>query len=129
MNVAHNRWESGRAFQTLAKQCISRATGQEFSPEFPYPIGTPPRPHRFDLVSEDRRIVVECKCYTWTSGGKTPQGKISTLIEALYYMSFLPETGIRIIAINKAITPGKTETLAAYFFRTYRHLLRAVQLW
>jgi hypothetical protein len=29
--------------------------------------------HRFDLGSDDPPILVECKSFTWTSGGKTPR--------------------------------------------------------
>jgi hypothetical protein len=43
--------------------------------------------HEFDLVSEDKTIVGECKCYKWTKGNFYPSGKISTANEALFYLS------------------------------------------
>jgi len=43
--------------------------------------------HEFDLVSEDRSIVGECKSYKWTKSGNYPQAKISTANEALFYLS------------------------------------------
>lgn len=48
--------------------------------------GTPSL-HEFDLVSEDKAIVGECKSYKWTKSGNYPQGKISTANEALFYLS------------------------------------------
>ena len=30
------------------------------------------KPHRFDLGSDDPPILVECKSFTWTSGGNSP---------------------------------------------------------
>jgi len=46
-----------------------------------------PLMHEFDLVSEDRTFVGECKSYKWTKSGHYPQGKISTANEALFYLS------------------------------------------
>jgi hypothetical protein len=43
--------------------------------------------HEFDLVSEDKTVVGECKCYKWTENGNYPSGKISTANEALFYLS------------------------------------------
>ena len=36
-----------------------------------------PLMHEFDLVSEDRTIVGECKSYKWTKTGYYPSAKIS----------------------------------------------------
>jgi len=46
-----------------------------------------PLMHEFDMVSEDRTIVGECKYYKWTKSGNYPSGKISTANEALFYLS------------------------------------------
>ena len=43
------------------------------------PVGNPPKEHRFDVVSADGDIIIECKCYTWTNGGNVPSAKMSTL--------------------------------------------------
>ena len=66
---------------------------------------------------------------SWTIGGNNPSAKISTLDEVLFYMSFLPTEVTKIIAINKASSAGKSETLAEYFYRTKKHLLRDVQIY
>lgn len=129
MNANSDNTSIGKKFQNDVDTCLSKEFGQGFIPEVALPIGTPAHPHKFDLVSADHTIVVECKCYTWTDGGNIPSAKIATLDEALFYMSFLPDEVIKIIALNKAETPGKTETFAAYFYRMRKHLLRNVQVY
>ena len=77
----------------------------------------------FDCVSENKEIVAECKCYTWTDSGNSPSAKLSKLNEAAFYMSFLPKITKKIIVMSKADHISKKETLAEYYFRLYRHLL------
>lgn len=55
-------------------------------------IGNPPKGHKFDIVSEDAHIAIECKRYTWTEGGNVPSAKMGTMNEAVFYLSFLPDT-------------------------------------
>ena len=43
--------------------------------------------------------------------------------EAAFYLSFLPEAIEKNIVIRKSVHPRRKETLAEYYFRTYRHLL------
>jgi hypothetical protein len=45
----------GKEFQVLARRAVSRFLGVEFDMEVPLPIGNPPKPHFFDLVSRDHR--------------------------------------------------------------------------
>jgi len=41
--------------------------------------------HKFDLVSQNKKMVVECKKYYWTKGGNPPSAKFATLNEAVFY--------------------------------------------
>lgn len=50
------------------------------------------------------------------------------LNEALFYMSNLPEDITKILCIQKATHPKRTETLAEYYYRINGHLLRDVKL-
>ncbi|MBR3621310.1 MAG: hypothetical protein IKN56_07345, partial [Clostridia bacterium] len=47
--------------------------------------------HKFDLVSADGSIAVECKRYTWTETGNVPSAKMGFCNEAAFYLSFLPD--------------------------------------
>jgi len=47
----------------------------------------PEQEHKFDLVSADGEIVIECKSYTWTNGQNIPSAKVSTANEALFFLS------------------------------------------
>ena len=86
------------------------------------------REGKFDCVSDDKKIVVECKCYTWTDTGNIPSAKMMGMNEALFYMSYLPEDTIKVLCIKKAMHPKKRETLAEYYVRIDGHLLRDVRV-
>ena len=83
--------------------------------------------HKFDLVSSDNSIVAECKSYTWTKDDNFPSAKISTAIEAVFYLS-------RIIAERKIIVfqddfNEKGESLVETFIRRYDGILDDVEVW
>jgi len=118
----------GRQFQEFTQELMASRFEIPFDLEIGFPIGDPPKDHRFDCVSKDRKIVVECKCYTWTSGQNNPSAKMATLNEVVLYMSFLPPGTKRIIAIKKATDPSKSETLAEYYCRINGHLLKGIEV-
>lgn len=83
--------------------------------------------HKFDLVSLDNSILAECKSYTWTKDDNFPSAKISTAIEAVFYLS-------RIIAERKVIVfqddfNKKGESLVETFIRRYDGILDDVEVW
>jgi hypothetical protein len=83
--------------------------------------------HKFDLVSQDKSIIVECKSYIWTTGDNFPSAKISTAIEAAFYLS-------RIVADKKVIVfqdslNSKSESLVDVFVRRYGGLLDDIEVW
>lgn len=119
---------TGREFQELVCVQLGSYFATRFDTEVPLFIGAPPKAHRFDCVSNDRTIVVECKSYSWTETGNVPSAKLMGLNEAVFYMSYLPPTVRKIIAIRKASYPGKKETLAQYYCRINGHLLRDVEI-
>ena len=119
----------GRGFQAMAQRILSEICHTEFEPEASIPIGDPPKGHKFDLVSRDKSIVVECKCYTWTDSGNVPSAKLMGLDEAVFYFSFLPAETKKILCMKKAVFPGRAETLAEYYVRIHGHLLKDVSVW
>lgn len=118
----------GREFQNLAMKILQDHFKQEFEMDKPIPIGNPPKHHKFDCVSLNNQIVVECKSYSWTLSGNIPSAKMAMLNEALFYMSYLPKDIKKIIVMKKATHPGKKETLAEYCFRIKSHLLDDVSI-
>ena len=128
MNKNSENPKVGRLFQEYVCKMMSQHFKQHFDLEVPIPIGKPAKNHKFDCVSEDKKIVVECKCYTWTETGNSPSAKLGALNEAVFYMSYLPEDTKKIIVTKKSRHPKKTETLAEYYYRTYMHLLKGITL-
>lgn len=123
MNDNRFNTAKGREFQYLVRDICERYFQTIFELEVPFPIGTPPKPHRFDCVSQDKKIVIECKYHSWTEGENIPSAKIRTINEAAYYMSFLSQEIRRIIVLKKSVIPSKVETLAEYYYRIIGHLL------
>lgn len=128
MNTNSENPKVGRAFQEMVCRSLEEHFGVKFNQEVPMLIGKPAKDHRFDCVSEDKKIVVECKAYTWTDSGNVPSAKLMGMNEALFYMSYLPEGVTKILCIKKANHPKRTETLAEYYNRVDGHLLREVKI-
>ena len=118
----------GKEFQQHVYRVLSSYFRNTFTMEYPIEIGDPPKAYRFDIVSDDCKIVVECKCYTWTNTGNIPSAKMMGLNEAVFYMSYLPADILKVIAIRKSIHPTKTETLAEYYNRINGHLLSDIRI-
>jgi hypothetical protein len=128
MNLNSENPKVGRAFQELTAKLLADYYAVDFDTEIPIPIGEPAKLHRFDCVSSDRKIAVECKCYTWTHTGNIPSAKLAFLNQSVLYALLLPDDVKKVIAIKKAQHPRRAETLAEYYYRTYRHLLSGITL-
>ena len=113
----------GRKFQESVKLILEKKFCTSFEQEAVVAIGKPPKGHKFDLANEDRSIVAECKCYTWTDSGNVPSAKLMGLDEAVFYFGFLPVGTKKILCMKKATFQGKAETLAEYYVRVHGHLL------
>ena len=113
----------GRRFQESVKLILEKKFCTSFEPEAVVAIGKPAKNHKFDLANDDRSIVAECKCYTWTDSGNVPSAKLMGLDEAVFYFGFLPIGTKKILCMKKATFKGKTETLAEYYVRVHGHLL------
>ncbi len=119
----------GKKFEIVVQAALQNKFGLDFEIEKKILIGNPAKAHRFDLVSCDERFVIECKCYTWTESGNVPSAKMGFINEAAFYLSFLPENVDKLIVMLKAVHPRRAETLAQYYFRTNRHLLRDIKIY
>jgi len=116
----------GRDFQRIAAKALERHFHVPFALEHKISIGDPAKEHKFDSVSEDRRYVGESKNYSWTETGNMPSAKMGFVNEAVFYLSFLPDSIKTFVIMRKDVRPSSGETLAEYYYRTYRHLLGRV---
>ena len=91
-------------------------------------IGEPPKDHKFDMVSADDAIAIECKCYTWTETGNVPSAKMGFCNEAAFYLSFLPDTYEKYIVMAYSWHDKRQQTLAEYYYETNRHLLKNIKV-
>lgn len=129
MNTNIENPKVGKVFQELVLKSMEKKFDVAFDMEVAISIGKPSKNHKFDCVSKDGKIIVECKCYTWTNTGNVPSAKLMGLNEALFYMSYLPDDLTKILCIKKSVYPGKNETLAEYYCRIDGHLLRDVKVY
>ena len=91
-------------------------------------LGDPPKEHKFDLASTDRKWVVECKNVTFTPSGNIPNAKIAILLEAVHYLNLLPGNTVRILVMNRTLAKGRSESLAEYFVRVKGSFLGSIRV-
>ena len=114
-----------KAFEYRVSEYLQNKFGQRFY-EQNMQIG-PDKYHNFDLVSEDRAIVVECKSYTWTESGNFPSAKISTAVEAIFYLSRIKAK--RKILVFQDNFNSRGESLVDMFVRRYNGVLDDIEVW
>ena len=105
MNSNSDNPKVGKDFQRKVLSIAQKTFNMPFDEEKVVPVGNPPKEHRFDVVSADGDIIIECKCYTWTNGGNVPSAKTTDVCF---------RTG---------------ESLAEYYCRIYGHLLEDIEVW
>ena len=113
----------GKDFQERVHVNATEYYKKEFIPEKAVKIGNPLTDHKFDLVSADGEIIIECKCYTWTKTWNVPSAKLATLDEAILYMRCVPYEAKKVIVMSRAYNPKNGYTLAEYFVERKGHLL------
>lgn len=128
MNTNSENPKVGRTFEERTRQIAEKVFGVTFT-EIPVDIGNPSIPHKFDLVSPDESVIIECKCYTWTDGGNVPSAKIATLDEAVLYMRSIRHPARKIIAMKYSRNGKRSQTLAEYFCQNKGHLLEDISVW
>ena len=118
----------GREFEEAARLFFAK-TGISLKPGFSAPIGFKvKKDHKFDLGSENPPILVECKSYTWTSGGNSPSAKIRGLNEVMLLFSVAPDRYRKILFVLKHLR--NNVTLADHYIKTQGHLIGPnVEIW
>ncbi|WP_026522837.1 hypothetical protein [Butyrivibrio sp. VCB2001] len=129
MNTNSENPKVGKEFEKVVRKLMEEYFGCRFVEEKAVLIGNPPMPHKFDMASIDEKIIVECKCYTWTKSGNVPSAKMATLDEAVLYMRSIPFEARKIIAIKLDRHDKREITLAQYFCDKKGHLLDDIEVW
>lgn len=129
MNTNSENPGVGKKFQKRVLDIAKERFGTSFSEECKIPVGKPAKDHRFDVVSADKKVVIECKCYTWTNGNNVPIAKMATPNAAVLYTLWLPQDTHKIFAMKKDVRHKTSETLAGYYCRTHGHLLGDIEIW
>jgi hypothetical protein len=121
-----NNIKKGRDFQKNAASLLGKYFKVQFSLEHPIHIGSPPKEHMFDLVSEDGKYIGESKNYSWTKHGNIPSAKMSVLNEAVFYLHYVPKIKKRFVVMRKCMNVKHFKSLAEYFYHTNKHLLNGI---
>lgn len=120
---ATSNTHAGAEFEAQALAYFAHAEGLSLEPSYSLAvgIGSIKKPRRFDLGNE--ATLIECKSYRWTESGGVPHAKLKNLTEAMYYFLLAPTGYRKILFVLKSEHPKRTETLAEYYVRIYRHLI------
>lgn len=92
-------------------------------------IGDPPKNYFYDMVSENRQIVVCIVGFSWLSDFTRYKSIIAGITEALFHLSYLPEEIKKILILKKRRYGKGTETLGKHFYGTNGCFLNDVELW
>ncbi|MDX6270865.1 MAG: hypothetical protein QOD28_2088 [Acidobacteriota bacterium] len=123
-----NNTQVGREFEEAAQLFFAK-TGIPLQPSFAERVGYRiKKAHKFDLGSKKPPILVECKSYTWTSGGNSPSAKIRGLNEVMLLFSLAPKRYRKILFVLKHLR--KDVSLAAHYIKTQGHLIGpGIEIW
>lgn len=123
---------TGKEFEIIAQQVFLQVEGVSLQRNFKLPIGISniTKPHNFDLGNAEERILVECKCHSWTAGGNNPSAKMSIWNEAMFYFMLAPEDYRKILFVRSHLHDERDITLAEYYINTFPHFIpQNVEIW
>jgi hypothetical protein len=81
---------------------------------------------KFDLVSQDNNIIIECKNYSWRPRGQFPNGKNAELVNAITYLRGAPAART-ILVFNDNVYCKKS--LVEAFVKRNRLRLDSIEIW
>jgi hypothetical protein len=123
-HAALDKRQGWRDFQEIARRFFEQQAGCRIVEEVP--IELPSGPHRFDLASLDKSVVIECKSYTWLKSGKRPSAKWEAAQRTCGLLSETTATR-KILVFQDDMAKGKS--LAQEFVRLNQSLVRGIQVW
>ena len=127
---ASSNTAAGREFEEAA-QLFFEASGIKLRRDFVAPVGFKIKKNKkFDLGSDEPPILVECKSYTWTTGGNSPSAKIRGMNEAMLLFSVAPPEYRKILFVLKHLHQRSGTSLAAHYIKNQGHLIGpGVEIW
>ena len=119
---------AGREFEEAAL-LFFKQTGISLERNFVAEVGySRKKLHRFDLGSEDPPMLVECKSFTWTSGGNSPSAKLRALNEVMLLFSVSPAHYRKVLFVLKHLRGEMS--LAMHYIKTQGHLIGPkIEIW
>ena len=129
---ASSNTQAGKDFEIAAKKFFEKKQKLLLDRSFPMHIGVgkQKKEHEFDLGCGKQKIIVECKSHRWTEGNKVPSAKMTKWNEAMYCFALAPRKYRKIMFVLRHFSEQRNETLAAYYLRTYFHLIPIdVEFW
>jgi hypothetical protein len=114
----------GADFQVFAQEYF-RSASLVLQADFAVECGvqTKRKKHKFDLGSDEPRVLVECKSHTWTEGKNVPSAKMTTWNEAMLYFLAAPKDYRKVLFVLRDICLRRNVSLLSYYLRTYAHLV------
>ena len=128
---AQSNTHVGREFELAAKE-IFASIDLPLQQNVKIPIGIEfqTKPHAFDLVNLEQRVIIECKSHKWTTGGNVPSAKMTTWNEAMYYFVAAPRSYRKMMFVLRDYSDKHGKTLAEYYLDRYAHLIPTdVEFW
>jgi hypothetical protein len=121
----------GAAFENAVQQFLaSQAIAVRKNYTLEVGVALKKRPRKFDLGSDQPKLVVECKSHSWTEGGNAPSAKMAVWNEAMYYFSLVPPGYRKALFVLLSRFEPEGETLLQYYVRRFDHLIPAgVEIW
>jgi tetratricopeptide (TPR) repeat protein len=97
----------GKKFEEIGAIVLAQLLGIEFEKgKFGIPIGNPPKVHKYDCVSKDRKVVVECKCYSSTIPWKEISDKL--------HSAHISKVNTFIILSNRGLSPQAQDKVSDF---------------
>jgi hypothetical protein len=128
---AESNSQVGRDFEVVAQRFFaSQGVSLQIGYAVDVGIGSAKKRHSFDLGCAEQKWLVECKCHRWTAGHNIPSAKLTVWNEAMFYFHAAPPQYKKILFVLHDLRRGTGESLAAYYLRTYGHLVpEGVEFW
>ncbi len=121
----------GSVFEELVR-FLFQQNGLILVPSIPVEIGfgIEPKIHKFDLGTDDKSVLVECKSHRWTSGDNIPSAKLTVWNEAMLYFHLSPPKSRKIFCVLRDWSGRRRLTLAEYYIKNKSHLIPSdVEIW
>lgn len=115
---------NGQEFEDQVKKVLAKE-GLDLDPNYTLLCGVEAKKkdHRFDLGSDDPKVIVECKSHKWPPSGNVPAASMKNWAVAMYYFCMAPPEYRKIFVVERSVHPRRGESLLDYFLRNHAQLI------